>query len=609
MTLDDNRLRLSIKSPVASMRLTFRMFFCLTLTALVLLSAVPCEAQSNPTKDQRLQWWRDARFGLFIHWGPVTLTGQEISWSRNGYGKSRYDSLYRRFNPTRFNAKEWVAQAKAGGMKYVVLTAKHHDGFCLWDTKTSTYNIMSAPFGRDVCKELADAVHEAGLQLGWYFSLADWKDPDCRTPATNVVFTKRMMNQLTELLTNYGKVSLLWFDYEGSPSPAQPKPVYDLVRRLQPDIILNNRLEVFTPDESHSQPGRYGDYTTPEGFVAGFGQTPWETCTNMGHQWAWKFGDTPRSLSESVHTLLRCVGSNGNLLLNVGPDSLGQFPPLFANRLRELGNWIKPNAGAIYGTLGGPYTPGDEYVCTQRENTIYLHLLSGRNEKITLPPLPARVKKASLMDGRMVRFSQRKDNLQLEIPTAFRDSVATIIALTLDRPAAMLPLIRPFTKTGSLSYTKKATASSQLSTFLHDAKAAVDDDPKTYWKFGRKTDINFDAYYGQDLSFQSPTIQRFYESTGWLEVDLGKPQRVGEVLVSDFSSKPTETPVAQINRFVIQYQKGNQWVTIASGQQPGENWRQTLTPVIAQRFRLLIDESVGSIGIREFELFPPKNGH
>ncbi|MVM29966.1 alpha-L-fucosidase [Spirosoma sp. HMF4905] len=583
-----------------------RFVFTLLGTLLALLLTVNALAQNVLPQKQRLAWWQDARFGLFIHWGPVTLTGKEISWSRNEYGKSKYDSLYLRFNPTRFNAKEWVAQAKASGMKYVVLTAKHHDGFCLWNTQTTSYNIMSAPFGRDVCKELADAVHEAGLSLGWYFSLADWKDPDCRNPVSNNAFTDRMKTQLTELLTNYGKVNLLWFDYEGSPSPANPKPIYELVHRLQPGIILNNRLEAFTPDEAHSQPGNYGDYTTPEGFVAGFGQTPWETCTNMGHQWAWKFGDTPRSLSESVHTLLRCVGSNGNLLLNVGPDSLGQFPPLFSNRLHELGAWIAPRSAVIYGTKGGPYTPTDTYVCTQKGNTIFIQILSGKDERITLPALPATIRQAALIDGRPVQFSQGKATVQLVIPAAMHDSIATIIALTLDRLAATLPLIRPFTKTGSLAYTKTATASSELSHFLHDASAAVDDDPKTYWKLGRRPDVNFDAYYGQDLSFQSPTLQAVYTPAGWLEVDLGKPQRIGEVLISDFSSQPNSEPVAKIGRFVVQYQKGQQWVTIANGQQPGTVWRQAVSPVTGQRFRLVIQESTGSIGIREFELFPPK---
>ncbi|WP_232541051.1 alpha-L-fucosidase [Spirosoma endbachense] len=579
----------------------------LSLSATLIMLTISLMAQTALTQDQRLGWWRDARFGLFIHWGPVSLIGKEISWSRADYGKSRYDSLYRRFNPTRFNAREWVAQAKAGGMKYVVLTAKHHDGFCLWNTKSTTYNIMSTPFGRDVCKELADAAREAGLKIGWYFSLADWKDSDCRNPASNNEFVGRMMTQLTELLTNYGPIDLLWFDYEGSPSPAKPKQVYELVHRLQPDIILNNRLEVFSPDESHSQPGTYGDYATPEGFVAGFGQTPWETCTNMGHQWAWKFGDTPRSLSESVHTLLRCVGSNGNLLLNVGPDSLGQFPALFTNRLYDLGSWIKPRSEAIYGTKGGPYTPTDSYVCTQKDNKIFLHILTGTDGTIVLPPLPVPIKQATLLTGGPVTFRQRKENLELVIPTAMRDSIATIITLTIDQPAATLSLIRPFSKTGSLAYTKSARASSELSSFLHNADATVDDDPKTYWKLGRRRDGQFDAYYGTDLSFQSAKLQALFNSTGWLEIDLGKPQRVGQVMVNAFIPAKTSAVTPQIGRFAIQYEKDQQWITLMSGQQPGSEWRKTITPVTAKRFRLIIQESVGSIGIREFQLFPPKS--
>ena len=149
----------------------------------------------------------------------MSLIGKEISWSRNGYGKSKYDSLYLRFNPKQFNAKEWVKLAQAGGMKYLVLTSKHHDGFCLFDTKTTPYNIMNSPFGRDVCKELAQAAHEAGMPIGWYFSVADWKDPDCRNPKTNDVFANRVEEQVRELLSNYGKISLLWIDYEGAPSP------------------------------------------------------------------------------------------------------------------------------------------------------------------------------------------------------------------------------------------------------------------------------------------------------------------------------------------------------------------------------------------------------
>ncbi len=242
----------------------------------LLLTVSQVEAQKSLSADQRMTDWRDKQLSLFVHWGPVSRIGKEISWSRNAYGPARYDSLYRQFNPTRFNAREWVRMAKRNGFKQIVLTAKHHDGFCLWDTKSSPYNIMNSPFGRDVCKELAQAAHEEGLPIGWYFSVGDWKDPDCRNPQTNSRYSERMLTQVRELLTNYGPISLLWIDYDEFPSPVHPKLVYDLARSLQPHIIVNNRLEPFTPDESHCRLGAFGDYTTPENFVAGYGAVPWE---------------------------------------------------------------------------------------------------------------------------------------------------------------------------------------------------------------------------------------------------------------------------------------------------------------------------------------------
>ncbi|WP_177226005.1 alpha-L-fucosidase, partial [Arsenicibacter rosenii] len=164
------------------------MRFNLKLLCCTLLITSQTLAGGPGKDDGRLQRWRDNPLSLFVHWGPVSRIGQEISWSRQSYGKARYDSLYRGFNPTRFNATEWVRMAKHNGFRQIVLTAKHHDGFCLWNTKTISYNIMQTPFGRDVCKELAEAAHQEGLAIGWYFSVGDWKDPDCRNPQTNAVF-------------------------------------------------------------------------------------------------------------------------------------------------------------------------------------------------------------------------------------------------------------------------------------------------------------------------------------------------------------------------------------------------------------------------------------
>lgn len=546
----------------------------------------------------RLKWWQDGKMGLFIHWGPVSLIGKEISWSREQYGKAKYDSLYLRFNPKKFNAKDWVTLAKSSGMKYIVLTAKHHDGFCLFNTKTTEYNIMQTPFARDVCKELANAAHEAGMPICWYFSAGDWKDPDSRNPKTNDMFADREMEQLKELLTNYGRIDLLWIDYDGWPSPVNPKRVHDLARKLQPQIIINNRLEPFTPDESHSYVGEFADYATPEGFVAGYSAVPWETCTNMGHQWAWKFNDQPRSLKESIHTLLRCVGGNGNLLFNIGPDSSGVFPPDFAARAREMGNWIDVNKEAIYGTRGGAFTPAAEYVCSNKGNKLFIHLLSNQSE-IKLPPLPATIQKATLLNGTPVNFVQGTKEVVITVPKSSLDSVATVVVLTLNIPASTLKPIIPFSITQSLGYGKKATASSSVGQFYHDAAAAIDDNANTEWKPGRRTEVNFNQYYGKQMHYLAPEVRDLYARNAWLAIDLGKPEIVGQIkLVESVKNK------SEIKQFEVQYQKNGNWLTLVSDTTMA-NWSKKITPVTAQNFRVVLTDFNPYIGIKEFQVFPP----
>jgi len=570
---------------------------------LILLFASLCFqgfSQNEMLLSDRLKWWQDSKMGLFIHWGPVSLIGKEISWSRKDYGAAKYDSLYKRFNPTKFNAKEWVALAKASGMKYMVLTAKHHDGFCLFETKTTDYNIMNTPFGRDVCKELALAAHEANMPICWYFSVADWKDPDCRDPKTNDVFAERVLSQVKELLTNYGKISLLWIDFEGWPSPVEPKKVFDLARKLQPEIIINNRLEPLTPDESHGYVGKYADYATPEGFVAGYSKTAWETCTNMGHQWAWKFNDQPRSLKESVHTLLRCVGGNGNLLFNIGPDSSGVFPTDFAARAREMGSWIKKNEPAIYNTKGGVYTPGQNYVSSFNGNKLYVHLLNNSQNELMLPAIPAKVKNAVLSDGTKVGFTQTSKELKLSFPKDKLDSIATIAVLTMDQDLSKVSPIIPFSTSRSMAYGKTATASSSVGQLYHDPTAAFDDNPKTSWKIGRRKDIDVSKIYGKNIHYLSDEVLALYEPSGWLEVDLGKPQQIGNIKLGESKYNDSE-----IKKFEVQYLAGNNWVTVAEGNKMGD-WNKEIKPVTARKFRLIISEYHGYFGINEFELFPPE---
>jgi len=415
------------------------------------LAAFGAETNSPATTNARLAWWREARFGMFIHYGPVTLTGQEISWSRansntNCPNKGKtpvavYDNLYQKFNPTNFNAADWAGVAKMAGMKYVVLTAKHCDGFLLWDSKTDGYNITATPFKRDLCAELAQAVRKDGLRLGWYFSPMDWRDPDFRTER-NAAFIARMRGELSELLSNYEKVDVLWFDYDGRAAVYDQANTYALVKKLQPEILIDNRLDLGVKQGNRLILNTNADFYTPEQQIGAYDdQRPWETCMTICHQWSWKPDDKMKSPAEVVSILCRVVGGDGNLLLNVGPMPDGRIEPRQVEVLKQVGAWMQVNGESIYGTRGGPWKPTKAVASTRKGNTIYLHVLKSENGRVELPALPVAIKSAMLLAGGNVKFSQKDGKLVLEIPAAALDTLDTIVKLEVDRPALEIPAL------------------------------------------------------------------------------------------------------------------------------------------------------------------------
>jgi alpha-L-fucosidase len=437
--------------------------------AVVVLSPSICAAESaqpaTETKEQRdarVAWWREARFGMFIHWGPVSLRGTEISWSRANSNPECpnqgsipvevYDHLYKEFNPVEFDAKEWVAIAQAAGMKYVVLTAKHCDGFCLWHSKVADYNISKTPFVRDVCAELAKAAQTAGIRVGWYYSPMDWRDPGCRTER-NAKYVVSMQGQLRELLSNYGRIDLLWFDTDGRPAPWDQKNTYGLVRQLQPHIIINNRLDMGSMADYEAQQtcGELvesirpnADYYTPEQRIGEFDdQRPWETCMTLGTQWSWKPNDDIKSLKECLHTLIKCVGGDGNLLLNVGPMPNGKIEPRQVEVLKGIGKWLGQFGESIYGTRGGPFKPGrlvvslsnPSLVSTRKGNVVYVHALKWNGDTITLPALPRKIVQSCVLTGGVVQVVQTEMAFYLTVAKHDQQEIDTIIKLTLDGPA------------------------------------------------------------------------------------------------------------------------------------------------------------------------------
>lgn len=400
-------------------------------------------------KEHRLEWWRKARFGMFVHWGPVSLKGTEISWSRGGLRRGiektgtgeipvdLYDNLYKQFNPVAFNANQWVAIARSAGMKYMVLTAKHCDGFCLWHTKVDDYSIGNTPFKRDVCAELADAAHKAGIKIGWYYSPMDWRDPDCRTDR-NAAYVKRMQMHLSELLGNYGKVDVLWFDADGGPAPWDQDRTYHLVRALQPEILISNRLDIETPGyhDAKTQISPNADFATPEQQVGTFDtQRPWETCMTIGTQWSWKPNDTIKSSGECIGVLVQCATGDGNLLLDVGPMPNGEIEPRQVKVLREIGAWLEKYGESIYETRGGPFQNGAWGGSTYNGNIVYLHIQKWNEDQIMLPPLKSRIITYRALTGGEVTVKQEADSLVVRMPAERQDKVDTIIKLELDGPA------------------------------------------------------------------------------------------------------------------------------------------------------------------------------
>lgn len=384
--------------------------------------------------------WRHMKFGMFIHWGPVSVQGTEIGWSRGGERRGMegtgkvpvevYDNLFRRFNPVKFDAREWVDIAASAGMRYMVFTTRHHDGFCNFDTEHSDYKIThpDCPYRKDIVRQLADACRAGGLAWGVYYSQPDWHHPDYLT-ANHDRYLKYLHGQVRELLTNYGRTDIIWFDglqaATEKPETWDASRLFPMIRSLQPQILINNRC------------GLRGDFGTPEQEIGRMEtRRPWETCMTIGEQWSWKPNDKLKSAKECVQTLVRVVGGDGNLLLNVGPMPDGRIEPRQAAVLRAMGQWLAKYGESIYGTRGGPFSRTDSLAATYRDNKVYLHLLDPGVDSVKLPGLSAKIVSSSVLTGGTAEVRQLSDSIEVAVPKADRAEIDTIVVLTFDQPVA-----------------------------------------------------------------------------------------------------------------------------------------------------------------------------
>ncbi|MCK4923124.1 MAG: alpha-L-fucosidase [Bacteroidales bacterium] len=523
-----------------------------------------------------LVWFKDAKFGVFIHWGPSSIAEVPIGWGRfgprpgagkqatNGVPKEKYDSLYTIFNPVKFNADEWINMINKSGAKYLIFTTKHHDGFCMFDAHNTDYKITNTPFGRDIAKELADACHAQGIKLFWYYSQPDWHHPDCLTE-NNDRYRDYMYEHLHQLLTEYGKIDGIFFDHLGTKSKDWDTPrLLKMIRTLQPDIIINKRWGGNMPDINVN-----GDYDTPEQEIGHFQiDRPWETCATMATAWSWTGGEKVKSYQTNLRLLLQCAGAGGNLALNTGPRPDGSiFAPEYQNYI-SIGKWLANNGESIYGTTGGPYKPGPWGVSTRKENKIYLHILTdfANNSKreFELADPGFKIIDSRSLEGNPIFFSQENGVLRIKLIDSGSFSPDNILELTIEGDALQIEPIK--TLPIEIIEGKKGFASS-FSQEHRSAEAVFGGDAESFAE-GKKHKIWWEPKNGDKdlyMGFEFPKDVSFT----WLTLS-------------------EQIRNASIREFELQYWDDDQWISFFHGCEIGFDFSLKTDRITTRKVRIVV---------------------
>jgi alpha-L-fucosidase len=543
------------------------------------------DVETKEQRDARMAWWRDAKFGMFIHWGlyavPAGVYGGKKEygeWLMNaklgaGIPVAEYKRFAEKFNPEKFNADEWVALAKEAGQKYMVITTKHHEGFAMFGSKVDGFNIVDGtPFKRDPVKELADACRRQDMKLGFYYSQSqDWTHPggDCKfgrwdkaqDGSMDEYIDRLAVPQVRELLSKYGEFpSVMWWDTGDAMSPANADKLKGLLA-LKPGIISNNRLGG----------GVKGDMETPEQFipVLGYPGRDWETCMTLNDHWGYCAADTRwKSTADLLRKLAEVNSKGGNFLLNVGPDAEGRIPEACADRLREVGAWLRSNGESIYGTTAGPFWYLSWGYASRKGQTLYLHVFDWPKDGLLRVPLHNATTKAWLLKkpDEPLQVDKGERGLVVHVPTVAPDPIDSVVALSFqgepvvpDPPSLGKPCRASSVRKGSL------------------AGNAVNGKPKPW-------DAEENA------------------RSAWLEVDLGAPTPVTAIAFSD----PGRPWGRRKQSFEFQYKEGDDWKTILRDTMTGHGYKSTFPPVTARVFRLNITEAQEAPGAAQLFLFSPE---
>ena len=527
------------------------------------------EPETPEQHDARMAWWRKAKFGMFIHWGLYAIPADgEWHMRQKKVPIAEYRKYAADFNPVKFDADEWASIAHDAGMQYMVLTTKHHDGFAMFHSKASDYNIVDAtPFRRDPLKELSLACPKHGIKLGTYYSvIADWGHPgggagcekwdEAQKGDLDEYINTVSLPQVKELLSNYGPIAVMWFDSDGAqPKTPEQAARYAPILKHQPDLIVDPRL--------HGLPG---DFETCEGRIPM--QPPvgdWELCDRANGSWGYT-GAPARTLESLLHELIEAWGKGGNVLLNVGPNREGIIPADSVAVLKQIGAWLKVNGEAVYGSKRGPFDYLPWGYSTRKGEMLYLFVLQWPKEGMLRVPMVTPIEKTWLLaDPNRILKTEIKDGMtEIQVPKQAPDPIATVIACKVN---GEIPAYQSLLAGGKVTASEKSNAAEALA-----------------------------GVHGGNW--------RIPNTSGWIEVDLGQPKT--------FSVLRLTTPYTKAAKIVLEARQGEEWKPILTEDHPkGTEFVRTFVPVTTQHVRLSLSTDKPEEGkkpeirVGVFELFPP----
>ncbi len=525
--------------------------------------------------------WRDKRFGMFIHWGPISQMGKQLSHSRNSPSHRTggrpyktasiepeiYDVQYKTFNPVKLDADAMMKMAADAGVQYIVFTAKHHAGFCMFDSAYTDYDIMAAPYGQDITKQLEEAARANGIEFGFYYSPRDWGHPDCDSDENHPRYIQYYKNQMQELLSNYGPINSIFFDGLGPGEWGDTAAeVMSMIRTSHPDAMVNDRG------------GAGADYYTPEHNISYLNmEEPWEACHTTTGQWGYNPDVGVKDLSELMEILLYTWGGNGNMLLNIGPMGDGAVNPVELERFKEIAQWWNIHGEtSIRSSRGGPYIAGPWGAATRKDNRVYLHIFHwGDSDSLDFPLLEGLgLKSARRLDGGKVSARQTNEGYRVTIPKSARNDISTTVEMVMD---GNVMHAEPLHRVDSLTSKARLSAS-------HNSEGLpviTDKNANTEWI----TEI--------------PNDQK--DGGIWVEAEFDQP-----VEIASFSAPRIKSYMGGYRVALQVPQKNGSWRTLE-----GYDDRLKFTlihyldqPVETKRIRLFISNST-LFRMSEWELFPP----